>query len=440
MKCFKRAIELEASNADFWNALGVVTTSTSPRVAQHSFVRSLHLNEHSARTWTNLGALYLTNNDNDLAYDAFTRAQSADPEYGEAWVGQGLLSLLEGKSEDARAYFLHAFEISDSSLLSTKRRYVTSAFDYLLHAKSSGDAVTFLQPLFAIRQLHALSPSNITVSHLMALYAERVGDFESAATALEEVCEAVEQEYEKSESTECLARFAQAKSDLARVQLAKHDFDAAIEYAETALDLSSEDDLGAAYAEVRQKWRLSAHVTAGLAHSHLETVDQSIKMLQSALVELGNEPDVICMLAQVLWAKGGETEKEAARTQLLECIERNESHVQAVCLLAVMGLSDGDGDVVEAVEESLKGLSMLDTTTESEKVKVVKVLSAVLDFQRSQTGKGEIAGVGDATGTIMRSPGQVQGWMELARTASANAGDGYAAEMAKMSATRQMPP
>jgi superkiller protein 3 len=45
LRCFKRAIELEAGNADFWNALGVVTSTMNPKVAQHSFVRSLFLND-----------------------------------------------------------------------------------------------------------------------------------------------------------------------------------------------------------------------------------------------------------------------------------------------------------------------------------------------------------------------------------------------------------
>src|SRR5699024_5257395 len=89
MRCFKRAIELEAGNSEFWNALGVVTTSLSPKVAQHSFVRSLHLNDKSAQVWTNLGTLYLLQNDVQLANEAFTRAQSTDPDFSHAWLGQG---------------------------------------------------------------------------------------------------------------------------------------------------------------------------------------------------------------------------------------------------------------------------------------------------------------------------------------------------------------
>jgi superkiller protein 3 len=45
IRCFKRAIELEAGNSEFWNALGVATSQLNPKVSQHAFVRSLYLND-----------------------------------------------------------------------------------------------------------------------------------------------------------------------------------------------------------------------------------------------------------------------------------------------------------------------------------------------------------------------------------------------------------
>ena len=120
---FKRAIELEAGNAEFWNALGVVTSGLNPKVAQHAFVRSLHLNELNAKVWTNLGVLYLLQGDNKLAHAAFGRAQSTDPDYAHAWVGEGLIALLLGDTYEALSHFTHAFEISDASSIITRRQY-----------------------------------------------------------------------------------------------------------------------------------------------------------------------------------------------------------------------------------------------------------------------------------------------------------------------------
>ena len=431
MKCFRNAIEQEASNADFWNAFGVITMTQSPQVAQHSFIRSLNLNENNARTWANLAALYLLNDELALANESFTRAQSVDPEYADAWIGQALVATLYGNTTEARGLFSHAFEISDSEALSTKRQYITSAIDHLmLHDDKSASAHAILQPLLAVRQLHSLAPANVVVSHLLALYAERVEDYIGAAEALQEVCDTVEIAYEKSESEEQLTHFAQAKADLARVQLSRRKFAEAAENAETSLDLSA-DDVGPAYAESRRKWRLSAHITAGLAHSHLKSIDQSIRMFQAALVEAPGEPDVICMLAQVLWAKGGKQERAAARSQLFECVENNPEHVQTACLLTTMGLSDNDEEIIEAMKEALGDLRMADNIPESDKLKIGRVLAAVQEhMSRTETA------LGDATATIMLAPSEPQGWLELSEATSEES----AAEMARQLALRMIPP
>lgn len=450
MKCFKRAIELEAGNSEFWNALGVVTMTLSPKVSQHSFVRSLHLNDHSARTWTDLGVLYLINNDNQLANDAFTRAQSEDPEYADAWIGQGILATLFGNVQEARGLFTHAFEIADSSLLPAKRHFPVSAFDHLLKEPSKSQEVsTILQPVFALRQLHTQTPSDTVATHLLALFAERVGDFVTGTEALEEVCAAAEVEYEKSESTEFLVRFVQAKADLARALLGKAEFEEAISNAETALELSDDaDELGPAYTEVRRKWRLSAHITAGLAHSHLKQIESSIKMFQAALEESGGAPDVVCMLAQVLWAKGGEAEKEAARSQLFDVIEHHPNHVQAVALLAITGLLDADEDVLEAVEDSLKTLRQSDKIGVLDKMQVTKVLAGLVGCKTHHGGGkkaaevDQMAVVTDALYGIMLAPSQPQSWLELSQ---ATEGDddpdsSYAAEMAVLNGNKMVPP
>ena len=49
VRCFKRAIELEAGSAEFWNALGVATSQLNVKISQHSFIRSLYLNDKVGR-------------------------------------------------------------------------------------------------------------------------------------------------------------------------------------------------------------------------------------------------------------------------------------------------------------------------------------------------------------------------------------------------------
>ncbi|OJD15408.1 hypothetical protein AJ78_04340 [Emergomyces pasteurianus Ep9510] len=439
MRCFKRAIELEAGNSEFWNALGVVTTSLSPKVAQHSFVRSLHLNDRSPQVWTNLGALYLLHNDHELANEAFTRAQSTDPDFAHAWLGQGLIALLYGDTKEARELFTHAFELGNSALTFPKRQYAVSVFDHLISDSAMHvDIKQLIQPLFALHQLHTQSPSNLPFQHLSALLAERMGSFTDSKFSLENVCSGMESEYETSESVSSLARFAQAKSDAARVRLAQMDYDGAVDCAETALSLSSDGGIEGFDPEVSQKLRLSSHLTAGLAYFYLKDMDRAIDMFRDALQEADSSPDVVCLLAQVLWVKGGEEEREAARVQLLGCIEKNPTHVDAVTLFGVIALLDDDEDAIEAVESDLQEIRTSNDVGIHDRAKVTKLLAsmATLGLVKEPAVSKELRQRQDANVSVMLAPHQPQGWAALAAASS----ESYPAEMALQTALQNIPP
>ena len=439
VRCFKRAIESEAGNSEFWNSLGVVTASLSPKVAQHSFVRSLHINERSAQNWTNLGAFYLIHNDLQLSNNAFTRAQSADPDYAHAWLGQGFLALLYGEAAEARGLFTHALEIASSSSVLPKKHYSLSMFDYLLSNRSVSNEISqLIQPFFALHQLHYQEPTNLAFEHLSALIAERVGEYSDAQTSLQLVCSGVEAEYELIESRSSLIRFAQANADIARTHLANSEYDEAAERAETALTLSSEEEGGELDSETIHKLRLSAHLTAGLAFYYLKSMDKAIDMFRDALREADNDPDVVCLLAQVLWAKGGEEERNVAREQLFDCVERHPEHIGAVTLLGAIALLDADQDATEAVHADLHTLRTKDNIEIHDRSRITKLLAAI-----SAMGFTEYSGlpeglrrIGETTTAVMLAPAQPHGWMELAATT----GERYPAEMAVRTALRSVPP
>lgn len=443
VRCFKRAIELEASNAEFWNALGVVTTTLNPKIAQHAFVRSLHLNERSAKTWTNLGVLYMLNGDNELANEAYTRAQSTDPDYAHAWLGQGLLASLYGETEEARGLFVHAFDIAGSTSRSTKKQYALSAFDRLSNASSMTrtEAASFIQPLFALYQLRSQLPNNLPFKHLTALYAERTSDYDVAARTLKSLCTAVERDYEASESAESLSKFAQANADLARASLAKLAFEDAAEAAETSLDLSAEDEAAGVDVEVRKRLRLSAYLTAGLAHYFLGGFDKAITNFQSALREADDDPDVTCVLAQVLWAKGGEAQ-DIAREQLYACVEKNPEHTGAVTLLGVIALLEEDEDSIDVAREDLESIRCEDGISLHDLSRVTKVLAGIRGVTAS-SDSASIQRLNEGARSVMMAPSQPQGWMELAEAASEIAGpkqSAFVADMALKNALRSVPP
>jgi len=412
VRCFKRAIELEAGNPDFWNALAVVATALNPKVAQHAFVRSLYLNDKSARVWTNLGTLYLLQQDHQLANEAFTRAQSVDPDYTHAWLGQGILALLLGSPTEARSLFTHAFEIDSSSSLLAKHLYATSTFDHLLTTPSSPSPTSLLQPLFALNQLTTQTTSSLPLSHLRALFSERIGQTEDATATLTTLTAALEADYELSESPSSLSHYAQATSDLARAHLAATNFPAAISSADLALDLSTDTD--APFAAAARKFRLSAHLTAGLAHHYTGASALAIANFRTALTETESSPDAVCLLAQVLWADGGDEERNVAREQLLDCVEKHPGHAAAIMLLGVIAFLDDDADTMDAVVEDLRELRTRDDVSERERGRVGRVLAALAGADAGHDGVGgEGKEMGEAMTAIMLRPGGMEGWMQL---------------------------
>lgn len=432
--CFKKAIELEAGNAEYWNSLGIVTSILNPRVSQHSFVRSLHLNEKNARVWTNLGALYILQGDVQLANEALTRAQSADPDYAEAWLGQGILANTMAETNEARSLFTHAFEIADSSSNLIEQQYVLSAFDHLVLLPHSDTTTDILQPLFALQQLRSKSPGQLAFQHLSSMFQERVSDVSSAASSLESICTTLETEYESSESPNSLLHFAQAKADLARSQLALSAFTDAAENAETALSLSTEEE-GQDPSKAHRQLRLSAHMTAGLAYYYQSSMDDSMSMFKTALVETDGNPSIICLLSQVLWAKGGADERAIAREQLLDCIDKHPDHFGATTLLGAIAVLDDDTETVEAVTADLERLQAKPSLAPQDQEKVTQLLAGIVALFPGELVRDE-AELTQATKTVMLRPWKPQGWGELARVTE----DGFPAEAAIQTAVRNVPP
>ncbi|EPS42388.1 hypothetical protein H072_3606 [Dactylellina haptotyla CBS 200.50] len=400
--CFKRAIKLEPGNSDFWNALGVATSDVNAKVAQHALVRALHINEKNARIWTNLGTLYMLHGDYQLANEAFTRGQSADPDYSHAWVGQGLVALATGQASDATGLFEHAFQLSATESYSSivKTQFASTTFDVLLEQhRTDSSLASLLNPMFAAHQLIQQKSGDAISLRLTALYEERAGDFAGAVAKLCVVCDILEARYEESEATDDLIMYAQAMADRARCYLGMKDYENAIESATTSVDLSQDLEV--------EKSRLSAHLTAGLAHYFLGQVDESLEMFKIALVESGEDPDVVVVLAQVLWAKGGEEERDVAMQQLMGSIEKNPEHLVSTMLLGVIGAMQGDEGIVESVVEDLEGVRG-DAKRSAEEVKRVNKLLVDLG---SVSGRDATAMSTDA---IFVNPASSAAWKTLA--------------------------
>ncbi|KAF2667044.1 putative antiviral protein [Microthyrium microscopicum] len=434
MRCFKRAIELEAGNMEFWNSLGVATTKLNPKVAQHSFVRSIHLNERNPKAWSNLGTLYLLQNDFELAHLAFSRAQSADPEYSHAWLGEGIIALLIGNEKEALLHFTHAFEISESSTPVVKKLFATSAFDQAMATAKPND-LQAIQPVFALQQLRALNGLDLPFDHLLALYHERSGNYTAAITVLEEVCEKLEAAYEDTESPETLEKFIQAKSDLSRNYLAVSNYADALSEVETALSLLP--DAGSVISKDSVlKLQLSGLLTQGLAQYYSQEMNGALESFKSALKLTDDSPNVACSVAEVLWAEGGEDERNVAKQQLFDVINKGSDHVGATILLGIMGAIEGDKDTTEAVVQELEPLRTRDDISARDLERVERVLESIRELSRTDDVKAEKAALRAIHKGIMSAPYAARGWSRLADLTN----DEYAAGMMLLTSKRSIPP
>lgn len=111
----KKAITYEPNEPAHWDLLGL--TSDQPAIKQHAFIKAIELSPSSlraAKSWTNLGALYLQHDNPVLAHECFKRAQNLDPFYVAAWIGQGNVADLLSPS-DAMDLFRHSLSIGSAN-------------------------------------------------------------------------------------------------------------------------------------------------------------------------------------------------------------------------------------------------------------------------------------------------------------------------------------
>ncbi|KAK2118118.1 SKI3 subunit of superkiller complex protein [Saguinus oedipus] len=114
-RCYGRALKLMPTS-NTWCDLGI----NYYRQAQHLAETGSNMNDlkellekslNNAVAWTNLGALYLTNENIEQAHEAFKMAQSLDPSYLMCWIGQALIAETVG-SYDTMDLFRHTTELN----------------------------------------------------------------------------------------------------------------------------------------------------------------------------------------------------------------------------------------------------------------------------------------------------------------------------------------
>lgn len=275
--------------------------------------------------------------DLELANQAFYRSQTLDPDYALAWVGQGLVATANSHEEDAQNLFEHAVGLTativrldlfldfEEKKLNCRVSQPEADLEYASRffftfaaiPKHLTSSLSLSPAFFVLDRFCKQRPKDVSALHLFALVCERIGHYELAIQLIERSISILEAAYEETEDPVIERRFTISNTNLARLRLATHDYDRALESFETAVGLLGDDD-----TEESSILRTQAQFGSGLAHFKLGLLQDAMASFQIALDSAGDniviKGHVTLLLAQTLWAIDTEETRESAKSQLLE--------------------------------------------------------------------------------------------------------------------------
>ncbi|KAK0529946.1 Superkiller protein 3 [Tilletia horrida] len=395
--CLRQAIKLQPRNELYWLALGNLTFDHSAKVAQHCFIKAIELRPKSPIPWSNLGFLYLKHSDVQLANEAFIRAQTLEPDWAQAWVGQAFVAKAHQDEASSRALFEHAVSLSEGSVLEADYGFARAVFAQFAGAGGewTPPLAQLYTPAFALSAYVSHAPLDADALHLGALFAERLGQLPLAIERIQRGAQLLEEEYERTEDGKVAKKYAVAEANLGRIRLGSGDAAGAVQAFETALALleGAEDDedeeqdeaeagpvsITSDHEPILPSWkrarvRLQAHIGIGMAHYHLGAHEEACAGFEQALTELeapewqslagggaaaigAARAHVSILYARVLWTLGGQEREEAAKAQLLDSIGVAPQNLGVIVSLAAAGAVTGDADLMDAALSEIRALN-----------------------------------------------------------------------------------
>ena len=266
---------------------------------------------------------YLQHEDVELANEAFYKAQTLDPDYALAWVGQGLVANANQHHKDAAALFEHATGLT-AAVPEADLEYATRLFNKVNESAKSrlASSEALLPAFFVLDRYCKQCPRDASALHLFALVCERVGHVELGIEMISRAIVVLEAAYEETEDPVIERQFTTAHANLARLRLSVGDYEGALESYQVALGLLP-DELEGDNTEPNTRALLAqCQFGSGLAHFKLGQLSEALPLLEAAMVTAGDNTiirgHVVVLLAQTLWAIGTDDAKESAKTQLLE--------------------------------------------------------------------------------------------------------------------------
>uniref|UniRef100_A0A2K5C7N2 Superkiller complex protein 3 n=1 Tax=Aotus nancymaae TaxID=37293 RepID=A0A2K5C7N2_AOTNA len=389
--CLKKAVRLDSNNHLYWNALGVVACYSgigNYALAQHCFIKSIQSEQINAVAWTNLGVLYLTNENIEQAHEAFKMAQSLDPSYLMCWIGQALIAETIG-SYDTMDLFRHTTELN---------MHTEGALGYAywvcttLQDKSNRETELYQ---YNILQMNAIPAAQVVLNK----YIERIENYAPAFTMLgylnehlrlkKEAANAYQRAILLLQTAEDQNAYNVAVRNYGRLLCSVGEYDKAIQaFKSTPLE-ELEDITGFALALFMK----------GLYKESSKAYERAL-----SIVEL--EQDKAHVLTALAIAEYKQGKMDAAKTLLFKCSILKEPTTESLQALCALGLAMQDATLSKAaLNELLKHIKHKDSNYQR-----CLLTSAIYALQ----GRG-VAVQRQASKAVHSNPGDPALWSLLSR-------------------------
>ncbi|RKP24941.1 hypothetical protein SYNPS1DRAFT_29317 [Syncephalis pseudoplumigaleata] len=329
--CVQAGLRHRADSALLWNLLGVYTMQMDARLSQHAFIQAIRLDDKDPRPWANYGYLCLHQLDVDLAKEAFTTAQTLDPECVSAWIGRALLVQSDDVTERMRL-FEHALDLAGG--MNAEAVHGLS----LAWLRSAHDSAP--SPLFAMRKHLEGQPDDTAAWHLYTLLLERAQLYERALSANDAAMATVAASPSSTQQATWVLQ-----SSRARLLTALRQFPDALRV------FAQLDDSNDQQAAANSNVAIIELVVRGITQFFCNELADSLTAFEQALtLAADNETQraqVVLWLAQVLWALGTQEHQELAKQQLFSILGEN-TNLDAIVALFVIGLVSDDATLTAA--------------------------------------------------------------------------------------------
>ncbi|XP_062873563.1 superkiller complex protein 3 [Trichomycterus rosablanca] len=392
LQCVKKAVMLDSENHTYWNALGVVSMTKGIEnfaLAQHSFIKSINAESNNVVAWTNLGTLYLNNNNIELAHEAFKIAQSLEPLYVNCWIGQSLIAETVG-SYDTMDLFRHTTELNTHTEGVKGYAYWVSS---TLLDKSNRDSELYR---YNIVQMNAISAAQVALTK----YTERIQTDAEAFVMLGFFNEHLQL---KKQATEAYKRAVELLLNSPHTE----ELNFALRgYARALCDTGHWEEAVQHYSSTPLE---ELHDLTGLALACFRAgqLQESVNAYENALKVASTEKQKAYILTALALLQHRLGNMDTAKTLLFKCSLLKEPVPESLLCLCALGLVHGDATLASAaLLELLKLEGVLGEAVDERCLLTCTLLALEGNYSAVQR---------EASRAVFRNPGNPSLWALLSR-------------------------